>query len=41
MDRREFLLGSMGAAILASWPAESFAQTTPSPRPAAWDAGRL
>ena len=26
MDRRDFLLGSMGAAILASWPADSFGQ---------------
>ncbi len=41
MDRRDFLLGSMGAAILASWPAESFAQPRPLSSPGAWDSGRV
>lgn len=41
MDRREFLVGSMGAAILASRSAEAFAQArTPTPS-RAWDAGRV
>ncbi len=41
MDRRDFLLGSMGAAILASWPADSFGQPRAPSSSAAWDSGRL
>ena len=41
MDRREFLTGSMGAALLAALPADFMAQTGSSPRPTAWDPGRV
>jgi hypothetical protein len=41
MDRRDFLRGGLGAAILASRSADSFAQSTrPRPDPA-WDAGQV
>ncbi|MGH9646913.1 MAG: alkaline phosphatase D family protein [Bryobacteraceae bacterium] len=41
MDRRDFLRGGMGAAILAARPADSFAQNrTPTPDQS-WDAGQL
>jgi hypothetical protein len=41
IDRRRFLVGSMGAAFLASRSAESFAQP-PGPRASGtWDSGRL
>lgn len=41
MDRRRFLVGTLGAAILASRPADSLAQPrVPSPA-GAWDSGRL
>ena len=38
MDRREFLVGQLGAALLASLPAEAFAQRTPTPSSGVWDA---
>jgi hypothetical protein len=41
MDRREFLRGTMAAAILASRPADMFAQPQRSSSSGAWDAGRL
>jgi hypothetical protein len=41
MTRREFLVGSMGATILASRPAESFAQVGTSPPRGPWDPGRV
>jgi len=41
MDRRNFLKGTMGAAILASRSAESFAQIRGSPTPLAWDPGQV
>jgi hypothetical protein len=45
MDRRDFLVGHLGAALLAAWPADLLAQAGAAPaRPAAagaWDAGRL
>src|SRR5215831_19941866 len=41
MDRREFLTGTMGAAILASLPADAFAQPPAPPASAGWDAGQL
>jgi hypothetical protein len=41
MDRRDFLLGSLGAAMLASRPAESFAQSSVPAAQGTWDPGRL
>jgi hypothetical protein len=41
MDRREFLAGTMGAAILGSWPADAMAQAAQAPRSTRWDAGRV
>jgi hypothetical protein len=41
MDRRGFLTGSMGAAILASLPADTFSQTGNPPPPQAWDPGQV
>jgi hypothetical protein len=41
MDRREFLAGSMGAALLAALPADLFAQTGRPPRSQVWDSGRV
>jgi len=41
MDRRDFLFGSLGAAILASWSADSWADQTTPPRSPTWDAGRV
>ena len=41
MDRREFLVGTMGAAILASRSAQAFAQPTPTPPSRSWDSGRV
>jgi len=41
MDRREFLTGSMGSAILAALPADLLAQTGSPPRSEAWDSGRV
>ncbi len=41
MDRREFLTGTLGAAVLAARPADTFAQATPAPTPGGWDAGQL
>jgi hypothetical protein len=41
MDRREFLVGNFGAALLASLPADLFAQRTNPRAPAAWDAGQM
>lgn len=42
MDRRDFLVGSPGAAILASRSAESWAQTrAPSSSSSVWDRGPL
>lgn len=41
MDRREFLVGTMGAALLRRWPADVLAQTG-TPRPSdSWDAGQV
>lgn len=41
MDRREFLVGTMGAALLGRWSADVLAQTG-APRPSeSWDAGHL
>jgi hypothetical protein len=41
MDRREFLTGGMGAAVLAALPADLLAQTGSSPRSETWDSGRV
>jgi hypothetical protein len=41
MNRREFLAGSMGASLLASLPADLFAQAGSPPRSEAWDSGRV
>src|SRR5215471_7955478 len=41
MDRREFLTGTLGAAVLAARPAVTFAQAAPGPPPEGWDAGQL
>src|SRR5690348_14852560 len=42
MDRRRFLTGSMGAAILASRSADSFArQRSSAPPDHSWDAGQV
>jgi hypothetical protein len=42
MDRREFLLGNLGAALLARLPADAIAQRQANPRtPASWDAGQV
>jgi hypothetical protein len=41
MDRRDFLKGTMGAAILASRSADSFAQIGGPPRPINWDRGQV
>jgi hypothetical protein len=41
MDRRNFLRGGMGAAILAARSADSFAQTGKPPANHSWDAGQL
>ena len=41
MDRREFLTGTMGAALLASLPADVFAQVSTVPASTAWDAGQV
>ena len=41
MDRRQFLTGSMGAAVLAALPADAFAQRGAPPQSHAWDAGQV
>jgi hypothetical protein len=41
MDRREFLVGNLGGALLAALPADAFAQRTEPRPPANWDAGQL
>ena len=41
MDRREFLTGSMGAAVLGSLEADSFAQDAKPPVARDWDAGQV
>ena len=41
MDRRHFLKGTMGAAILAARPADSFAQNTNNRTDHSWDAGQV
>ena len=41
MDRREFLTGSMGAAVLGSLQADSFAQDATPPPAQSWDAGQV
>jgi|RhiMetdeSRZDD1v2_1073273.scaffolds.fasta_scaffold16314_6 hypothetical protein len=41
MDRREFLTGTMGAALLAARPADAFAQRSAPPRASGWDAGQV
>jgi hypothetical protein len=41
MDRREFLTGSIGAAVLAARPADAFAQRGAPPQSHDWDAGQV
>jgi hypothetical protein len=41
MDRREFLVGHFGAVLLASLPADAFAQRSNPAASTAWDAGRV
>src|SRR5262245_42427891 len=42
MDRREFLIGNLGAALLARLRADALAQQQSRPRPSdAWDAGQV
>ena len=41
IKRREFLVDSFGAALLASLPADAFAQRTNPPASPQWDAGQL
>src|SRR5258708_28907048 len=41
MDRREFLTGSMGAAVLGSLEADAFAQDATPPAARDWDAGQV
>ena len=41
MDRRDFLTGGMGAAILAARSADSFAQGGKPPSDESWDAGQV
>jgi len=41
IDRREFLTGAMGAALLGAWPADMFAQRGRPPASTDWDAGRV
>src|SRR5215472_3999260 len=41
MERRQFLRGGVGAAVLASLPADSFAQNGGPPAARAWDAGQV
>jgi hypothetical protein len=41
MDRRDFLRGGMGAAILAARSAESLAQNASPPSDRSWDAGQV
>lgn len=41
MDRREFLTGSMGSALLAALPADLLAQSGKPPRSEVWDTGRV
>ena len=41
MDRREFLVGNFGAALLASLPADALSQRSNPPASAAWDAGQV
>ena len=41
MDRRDFLTGGMGAAVLASLAADTFAQTGNPPPQKDWDAGQV
>ncbi len=41
MDRRDFLRGGLGAAILAARSADSFAQSGNPPQQRSWDAGQV
>jgi len=41
IDRRQFLVGTMGAAYLASRSADSLAQSPPVPATRGWDSGRV
>jgi hypothetical protein len=41
LDRRGFLVGTLGAAILASRSADAFAQATQTPLSRVWDRGRV
>ena len=41
MDRREFLTGCMGAAVLGSLDADAFAQESAPPLAQNWDAGQV
>ncbi|MGH9645175.1 MAG: alkaline phosphatase D family protein, partial [Bryobacteraceae bacterium] len=41
MDRRDFLRGGMGAAILAARSADAFAQNPNPPSGQSWDAGQV
>lgn len=41
MHRRAFLKETLGSALLASLPADAFAERTPTPSSPQWDAGRV
>lgn len=41
MDRRDFLTGGTGAAVLASLAAEAFAQSKSPPPQKNWDSGQV
>lgn len=41
MDRRNFLTGGTGAAVLASLTAEAFAQSKSPPPQKNWDSGQV
>jgi hypothetical protein len=41
MDRRKFLTGGLGATLLASFPADLWADPVQAPLPATWDPGRV
>src|ERR1051326_3852802 len=41
MDRRDFLRGGLGAAVLAARSADSFAQSSNPPSDHSWDAGQV
>ncbi|MEO8681107.1 MAG: hypothetical protein ABI665_18805 [Vicinamibacterales bacterium] len=41
VDRRRFLLGGFGATVLASMPADLFAEPSPPPPDVTWDQGQV